>query len=387
VTINQADTQQDHEPYRPKPLTIGAILIVVFLCVVLASTSTQISQIASVVEANSDKTWEILRERDREELVRANDFTISVGKLEMEGAKLILGAEHLAVAAMAGNIAAAHLSRKEFAESQRMSQLALDIRLKRLGETHPYIVQNLINLAYLEAIQSRFQKAEELLLRAQKIQRQIVPVGSAEEATILSNLGYVYIKDNKYPQAVAAMQQAVDVLRNIYPPDSINIAYGYNNLTNVYLSNQDFVAAEQQMKQALPILEKNLGRESPTYMASLLVYAQLKKTLRQNEEALKLLRECLDVHRRVDGAGHPSVAIVLNELGEVQSALGDHDNAQRCFVEALGILNALKTDDRHVTATKIAVLESYAKLMEADGHVPEAAKLRDQAKALQRALK
>lgn len=387
MTIKQADTQQEHEPYRPKPVTVGAILVVVFLCIVLASTSTQISQIASVVESNSDKTWEMLRERDREELVRANDFTISIGKFEMEGAKLILGADHLGVAQMASNLAAAHLSRRELADAQALSQMALNIRLKRLGETHPYIVQNLINLAYLEAIQSRFDEAEALLIRADGIQKKIVPAGSTDEATILSNLGYVYVKDNKYSQAVAAMQQAVDVLRKIYPADSINIAYGYNNLTNIYLSNQDFVAAEQQMKQALPILEKNLGRESPTFMASLLVYAQLKKTLRQNQEALKLLRECLDVHRRVDGAGHPSVAIVLNELGEVQTALGDHDNAQRCYVEALGILNALKTDDRHVTGTKISVLENYAKLMDDDGHAQEAKKLRDQAQNLQRLLK
>jgi tetratricopeptide (TPR) repeat protein len=130
-----------------------------------------------------------------------------------------------------------------------------------------------------------------------------------------------------------------------------------HTLGKVYLARSQFEQARTHLESALALLRRQTqGIEDPASAAVVHDLARLAAQTRPKAEAALLLRQSLDLHRRLHGENHPSIAQCMHDLANV---LDDRQEKLALIENALALRRKLYPDGHISIAESLTALGVY----------------------------
>ena len=182
----------------------------------------------------------------------------------------------------------------------------------------------------------RLAEAEEVLVQALAIRRQLLPARHKSLAVTLGNLGHVHEHQRRVDLAWAELSEALDIERgsNTDPADQGRLLA---SLGRVAHQRGDLDTAERYLREALEVHTEHLGEDSPVAGA---VWTNLGSVLRDRRDlagAEAAHRRALAIACAARGERSRDAAIAHNDLGGLLIARRDPVAAERELRLALTI--------------------------------------------------
>ncbi len=216
-------------------------------------------------------------------------------------------------AALLETIGAVYRSLGLLASARPLLAEAVDLR-RRAGGGSIELATSLSHLGLLDNDQGEFQAAQASFEEARALLVALPDASPADLATTLDNLAVARFYQGDFEAAEDLQREAVAVRRRDGEPTA-ELARDLHNLASTLQSRGKHAEAELVLRESLDLRRKLLGDEHPDIAASLNNLAWLLHDKQRLEEAEPLYREALAIQRKVYGREHPAIAATLNNLG------------------------------------------------------------------------
>jgi len=207
------------------------------------------------------------------------------------------------------------------------------------------VIRELGQLARREA---RLEDADRHYQRALGLADSLAASGGGENSEALvndirSDYGLLLRDMDRIDEAAEILEALAASERRLLAPDDIDLATTLNNLALVKRAQGDNDAAIGLFEETLEVLRRALG-PSHIYVAAVLEsIGSLHQYEGRHEEASGLMREALDMRREILGSRHPDITNSLNSLGllyvemdSLELAASYLDEAYSMSVDVLG---------------------------------------------------
>ena len=229
----------------------------------------------------------------------------------------------------------ARLGRFDEADEQLLQALAL--RRQLLGNDHAEIAATLNALGEVRYDRGDFDGAERLYDEALAMRRRLFGGQHAAVATSLDNLGNIYQEHGDDAAAEKAYRDALAIRRVELGPDHKDVAASLNNVATILHDREEYEAAEEMYMESLVIARRVLGESHPEVATSLNNLAVLLHDQQKLEEAEPVYREALAIARQTLGAQHPGVVVSINNLAVLLTDMQRFEEAEGLLDESLRI--------------------------------------------------
>jgi tetratricopeptide (TPR) repeat protein len=198
-------------------------------------------------------------------------------------------------------------------------------------------------------------------------------------ASLLNAIGSVYSGLGLIDESEKLLRQGLELRRGALRPSSAAIGDSLLALGRDRYIAGDYEGSEASLKEALAIYEAAHGESSAQVGAVLDMLSITAANRSRFDEALQIQTRALEI-RRADENGDPlALALALNNLGYVQTRVGQPAEAARAFEEAVGILEGLPARGHYSRA-----LANLAAAHQTAGRFAEALALHERALAIKR---
>jgi tetratricopeptide (TPR) repeat protein len=249
----------------------------------------------------------------------------------------VLGPTHPDTATSFNDLASLYRRQGKYELAEPLYQRALDIRERVLGPEHPDTAASLNSLALLYYNRGGYEQAEPLYLRAITIGEKTLGLEHPDLATWLNNLAQLYLNQSKYKQAELLYLRAFAIREHMLGPDHPDTATSINDLAALYDDQGKYDQAEPLYLRALAIYEKVLGPDHPWTATGLNNLAVLYKNQGKYDQAEPLFQRALAIRERVLGPEHPNTATSFITLAQLYQAQGKDEQAEKLFQRAQAI--------------------------------------------------
>ncbi|HYN21995.1 MAG TPA: tetratricopeptide repeat protein, partial [Thermoanaerobaculia bacterium] len=230
--------------------------------------------------------------------------------------------------------------------------------------------------------------ARELLDTGARHAMKELPGDPEVQAALLDGLGRASVGLGHLDQAAPVLERALALRRQI-APGSLELADSLNSLGWLRFLQSDFDAAEALLREALDLRRRLLGSASPE-VAFLLnrIGTVLTERYQSNDEERtreieSLHREALVIYQKAEGPNGLGVAASLLELAKIEKQRGHLALAESLYRQTLRIDVALRGPDHPETChTRRGLALTFI----AEGKLPEAENQLELALAAQRKL-
>lgn len=292
-----------------------------------------------------------------------------------------LGDNHPEVAVSLHAVGVMQRQLARYEDAQESEQTALAIREEQFGTDHPEYAESLSALATVEAMlgqidqaeahyrqsiailernesaedlaaglhnlgwllgnQSRFEEAENLLLRALNIREDQLGVDHYDTAESAALLAIFYTLSGRYAEAETYHQQALETRLKVLEPDHPEIAESLLSLGTLYRIQGRYDDAEVEYLRALDLFETSLGPDHLNVGRVLGDLGLMLPNMDRWEEAADIYRRQLAIYEEILGPEHRLVGESLNNLGWVLSdGLQQYSEGERYLRRAVEIFEA-----------------------------------------------
>ncbi len=201
-------------------------------------------------------------------------------------------------------------------------------------------------------------------------------------ADILGTLGTVYRNLGLYSQSREVKEEAVRIRRLANPDDHSEMAIDINNLASVLYSLKDYAAAERYFREAL-MMQRRLGLGAAEIAITMHNLASALAHQGHEQQAERIHRQILDIHRNHAGPESAEVATSLFSLGALAAKQRDFDKAEPLLRRALDIRVAVLGPEHTAVAQ---ILASLGRAHHAAGSLEQAVPLYARALDIRRKL-
>lgn len=251
--------------------------------------------------------------------------------------KVVLGDNHMDVAASLYNMAQTEEYLDHIPEAIRLYKQFLSIVQENMGEGNKDVADALLLIGQLSYKKKDLKQAFDYFSRALKSAK--LAVGPIDEmiASIMNKLGNVLYDLGKYDLALESYQEGLAMERTLYPLFDENIVVTLLNAARICQHKKNWDEALGFYTEALIIKRYHENKESVACVLSKigLIYeakGELKLAARALEEVVELQREIGQDFQ---------LSSTLNALGLVQYSDGCFDMALSSFCEAIKIRSSL----------------------------------------------
>ena len=371
---------------------LGASVAAAFL-ILLAGFAISMAVQATRIALERD---EARRERDRAERVQAflqevfevsdpfsktaDDLTAremldrAAARIERE-----LRDEPLVQAALMQTIGVTYRNLGLFEEARPLLEQALNTRERLLGRDHAAVADSLFQLGELLGLVGEDRAAESRLSRALELRRVWRGEDDPSVVEVMNHLGAVLQHQGRYREAEEVYRSALRAREKA--GEDLELATAKNNLASLLFQTGDHAGAETLLREALDLRRRLLGQEHPIVAQNLSSLGAALGVQGRYDEAEPLLREALDMYRALLEPGHPALIEALNNLAKLTHRRGDLDGAERLYGEAIEIERS-RFGAAHPKLARL--LGNLADVRRDKGDLAGAEKLRRQALAIQR---
>ena len=245
---------------------------------------------------------------------RLNQRALSLGKH-------VLGERHPRVADNLVNLGAAEKERGNFAEAERYYRQALAITESWYGSDHPETAGMLFMLGTALGAQNKYEEAGAVLQRALAIRERALGPMHPKVGNVLNDLAQLSLKRGEWDQAEAQFRRVQAIWRNAYGDGHYLLARAGENLAAVYLARKQYATAEQMWRDALARYSKAL---SPDHLYTGIAHIRLGHTLLLERKYAEAEHESRDGYRIVQTQAKPSLVWIQSarkDLAAIDEAL------------------------------------------------------------------
>jgi len=301
------------------------------------------------------RVTELERQVDRAEIERHAGRP----RAAADGVRAVLEAQealgYAPLAAQAGRVLGRSLedlgrpaeAREALTQAQRMAQRAGDIKLS---------IHLMIDLLAVVGVrQQRYGEAQLLgQLAESTLERPDLRDDETTRAQLLAALGSIATAEWKVDRAVELQREVLAIRRRTLPAISEEVASAEENLGVALRNKTDKEEARQHYREALAIRRRLFGDQHPLTAA---VHINLGVTYLDEANAVDArahLLTALAILERIPE--HRSYANLLNNLGELERTVGDHEQSRRYHEAALAVrMRQLGPDHPSVAASLAAI--------------------------------
>lgn len=190
------------------------------------------------------------------------------------------------------NLAIVYMSQGKYAQAEEQQQMALNLRQKKLKDSHELIAAtyNDLGLVYL---QSDKDKALDYYEKALAIYKQIHGNEHYKIAIASINIGIAYRELELYGDAVNNFETALKILEKLYPQSHPAKAIALYNLGQTYLKMENLQATRGYYDRARKMYEESYGPKHPEVVTVLQAIGKLQVSEHKYDEALKTYQQSL----------------------------------------------------------------------------------------------
>jgi tetratricopeptide (TPR) repeat protein len=223
-------------------------------------------------------------------------------------------------------------------QSVRLEQAALRSRRAQYGARNLLVAELEARVGVSLVRLNRFDEAEPLLREALGQRRALAGNADTATAASIADLGYLALQRSQYTPAESLYREALGVYRRALGHDHDDAIETQVALGTVLSIRGDAKDAEPLLRDALATRQRRSGLDDPTGIRWRLALAQALQQLARYREADTLYRAVLVSARARLGERHPTVAIILGNLGNMLARqMGKPDEAEPLVREALEI--------------------------------------------------
>ena len=284
-------------------------------------------------------------------LIQLNRYAEAIERLEhalhaAEGRGDVAGPT---VAAIRGDLGAAHLGAGRHEDAERLLSEALDAMRSIHGEEHAATAKVLYNRGALRQTTSRYRDAIADMQRALDIRRRVLPERHPEILDSLNALGWSHVQTGVYDRAEALLSEALAGRIATLGEGHSDVAMAHLNLGTVHQMRNDYPAARRRYEQAIRITDAT-APEHTVAIAAKVNLATVERFAGALDRAQERYTEALALTRKVLGERHPYVANIVTNLVGLELAAGDLDAALATAEDALALKRELLGDEHADTA-------------------------------------
>jgi tetratricopeptide (TPR) repeat protein len=188
---------------------------------------------------------------------------------------------------------------------------------------------------------SKYEEAEKYFNTVIYMLRDKRDTSNIKYIEALNNIGGALDQQYKFKDAIRYYREALDVLLEQNNSFESNLYFGliYNNLGGAYLALSDFEESEKYLALALKTREKNneTTNEIAITKNNLAEIFRLQKKLTKSENLLKESKASLKNTYKEYTEKHPTLALTLNNLGNLYLEMEKYSDAKENFKQALDI--------------------------------------------------
>lgn len=217
------------------------------------------------------------------------------------------------------------------------------------GADSPRHVRALVSLAALRRDQGRYPEAERIYQDAQARIERADWRDDTLHSRLLNDLGLLHLVKEDYASADRFLRRAADVDAHATPPvDDYAHAQTVANLAQAARGLGDYERAELLYVQAQAIFEREHPDGSPQIAVVLNNRANIARRRELPEEALKLQRQAVEMHRKSYSGDHVMLLVPTVNLARQYVDLDRAEEALPYAVAAEAMAQRLYPDMPHV---------------------------------------
>jgi serine/threonine protein kinase/tetratricopeptide (TPR) repeat protein len=188
----------------------------------------------------------------------------------------VLGEKHPLVADDLINLGAVEFERGRYVDAERWYRQALAINEGWYGHDHPETASTLSMLGRSLVFQKRYDEAVNLVEQALAIQERVYGPSHPKVANVLNELGTVALQRAKYDEAERRFLRMVGIYKGAYGTHHYLYGLALSNLASVYLAEKNYVRAESMFRE---VVQCYTGALSPTHQFRAIAEIKLGRAL------------------------------------------------------------------------------------------------------------
>ena len=265
-----------------------------------------------------------------------------------------------------GTMGTTYTSLGLFPEAEALLERSLDLRLEAHGERDPSVAAAWQQLSNLALAIDDLERAEELGRRALASRQRFFGDHRPEVVESRFRLALVRDRQGDEDEAGRLLAQAEIEARRLGLDDLlISILLRRGQLAR---SLDDRLSARRWLDEALVVAERVWGEVHPQVALILNQLGELERN-HDPKRTGELLERALAIQRQVFKGPHPDTAQVLNNLGVLDEQLGRHEAAEARYRESLAMQLEIAPESNLLAA---AVCNNLARLLAREGRLEEA---------------
>ncbi len=284
-------------------------------------------------------------------LVLASQGRLDAALEHHERARVIIeglsGPDSLELVDPLSNLAMVHKSAGEHAKAEAYDRQATQIIEDVLGVHHPLLARHLTNLGAVRAEAGELDDALALHERALAIYREMGLMQHPQVAHIRANLGLTLTQQDRHEDALVHCQAAIAIWEEALHGGAEHpwVSQALNCIGMAHRRQAQWGKAQRPLQRAVEILRRRRA-DHPELVVPLVNLGTVLEELGDPDEAERHYHEAIDVATRNPGQHDGVMVTALNKLGSLAYRAGGRDNeAVALHQRALGLLDAASRPD------------------------------------------
>jgi tetratricopeptide (TPR) repeat protein len=243
--------------------------------------------------------WATLLYRAAWYAVRMGDSTDAaiLATKSMRAREKVLGREHQDTLSSMAMVGSAYRLGGRWDDAEKLEVQVMETSKKKLGTDHPDTLASMNNLANTYLNQGRWDDTKELQVQVVKTSKKKLGVDHPDMLTSIANLASTYRNQGRWDAAEELFMQVIETRKKKLGVDHPDMLTSIANLASTYRNQGRWDAAEELEVQVMETSKKKLGADHPSTLISMNNLAHTQKLLGQGVEAIKLIRECVQLYQ------------------------------------------------------------------------------------------
>ncbi|MEZ5064007.1 MAG: serine/threonine-protein kinase, partial [bacterium] len=225
---------------------------------------------------------------------------------------------------------------------------ALRVRRAHREPHHADVLRSLVSLASLRIQQARLDQAEQYLQEAGMIASDRA-IRAADRGSVALERGRLLEARGEYGESVREIERAVASAEEA--DDDVAATAALHELANVRFYLGDYAASDSLNRIVLERTRRRLGAGHPSVADNLVNLGAVRSQLGEYEEAERFFREGLEITRAWYGDDHPKTASNRTMLGRALVAEGKVDEARSELEQALAVARRVSGEEHPSVAS------------------------------------
>ena len=226
-------------------------------------------------------------------------------------------------------------------EAETLTQRAIELYEKQLGQQHPRTAGAFRTLASIDALRGNDHEAEAHYRRALAADEQTLGQDNAIVAGTLASLAPILQRLGKRPEAKADLARALAILNVKFGSDGVPSLGALWASANLAYEETRYKDARDMADRVRGIRESALGPNHPSLVASWIFAARVDIAEGRLDAAKIDLDRAADIVDRALPAGHPFNVDLVEAKADLAFARGDLGEAEESNRQALAIAGNL----------------------------------------------